>query len=310
MKDIHILSCAINVEGGGVYKCSISNSGKVSIKKHFACDRPMYAVKDRDNIHLLLRAPFSNSENSGYMVLSNDFSKASDIKNTLGKCACHLAVDSDVYIVNYLSGNVVKNCEKVVKHTGRGVNKDRQDAPHTHYVGFSGDKRILLVTDLGLDKIYLYDRDLNCKNVVNTLSGFGIRHLVICENKKRVYGVNELCPSVCVYDYGDTLECIKTIELNCKENSTGAAIRLDEKYNKLYVSVRGENAVFVIDLEDNKNEVVRKIQCGDSPRDIFLLDNFLLTACEKGNEVEVFDISSDKIIKTDSIKLNAPLCIF
>lgn len=311
MNKLNILSCATQKDGGGVYKCAISSSGKVQIEKYFACEKPMYAVKDESGIHLLLRAPFADSENSGYTILSNDFSKSTTIKDTLGKCACHLAVDqSDVYIVNYLSGNVVKNSEKVVTHFGKGIHKDRQDAPHTHFVGFLSDKKTVLVTDLGLDKIYLYDRDLNCQSVINTLQGFGVRHLAVYENKKRIYSVNELRPSISIYDYNGEWTCVKTIDLDCKENSTGAAIRLDEHANKLYVSVRGENAVFVVDLSSDKDQVVCKIQCGDSPRDIFVLDKFLLTACEKGNVVEVFDLTEDTPSKKDEIKLNCPLCIF
>ena len=65
---------------------------------------------------------------------------ATEIKSTQGVVACHLCVDNnDVFIVNYLSGNIVKNGEVITQRKGKSVHPTRQTEPHTHFVGKTPD---------------------------------------------------------------------------------------------------------------------------------------------------------------------------
>ena len=78
-----------------------------------------------------------------------------DVYDTEGVVACHLdVVDGEAYVVNYLSGNVVKIGGEVSQHEGKGPNEKRQDSAHTHYVGAMRDGNILVMRELycrGLD---------------------------------------------------------------------------------------------------------------------------------------------------------------
>lgn len=133
------------------------------------------------------------AKNGGYFSCKTDFTDCTKIENTLGKCPCHLAVDgSDVYVVNYLSGNIVKNFKRVLSHSGKGVNLPRQDMPHTHFACFSPDKTYVLCCDLGLDTIFIYDRDLNEVSFTKVPNGYGVRHLTFSKDGKYIYAVNEL----------------------------------------------------------------------------------------------------------------------
>ena len=79
-------------------------------------------------------------------------------QSTKGIVACHLAEsDGSIYCVNYLSGSVIKMPDTVDTHSGHGINPKRQDAPHTHYVCESPDGKYIFVTDLGIDKIFVYN---------------------------------------------------------------------------------------------------------------------------------------------------------
>ena len=328
MQDLYLLSCAPVSQGGGVYNYRLDAQGALEKRAFFPCDKPMYAVNDGDKLHILLRAPFEGNvaknqnarnadpkeEYSGYFTCKTDFSSPSEIKSTLGKCACHLAADGgDVYIVNYLSGNVVKNCTVACVHEGKGVNLPRQDMPHTHFVSFSPDKQYVLCCDLGLDTIFVYDRNLNEISRAKVPPGHGVRHFVFSKDGQTVYAVNELIPSVSVFSFGGkTLTLKNTVLLPCeKQTSTAAAIRLSADETKLYVSVRGENAIFVLRAEGERLEIVQKASCGgDSPRDFNLFGDTLICCNESSDNVSVWKTKNGLLQKqVNTIYLKSPLCV-
>ena len=254
VQTVYICACAEKGAGGGVYKYALQESGALEKKAYLPCDKPMFAAADGGKLHILLRAPFGGQsfvnplaraargaarpggeeKCSGYFSCNADFSSVSKVKSTMGECACHIAATGgDTYIANYLSGNVVKNCHVCVPHEGAGVNLPRQDMPHTHFAAFSRDKTRVFCCDLGLDGIFVYDRNLNEISRATVPAGYGVRHLVLTKDGRTVYAVNELVPSVTVFAFdGDRLIRKATATLPCEEKtSTAAAIRLsaDEK---------------------------------------------------------------------------------
>lgn len=284
MSEIFILSCAPVSQGGGVYRYLLKEDEKMEKQAYLPCDKPMYAVNDGKRLHILLRSPFPDSENSGYFSCRTDFSDRTEVKNTLGKCACHLAADGgDVYIANYLSGNIVKNCSLSRVHEGKGVNLPRQEMPHTHFVSFTPDKKYVLCCDSGLDTVFVYDRNLNEVSRANVPDGYGVRHLVFSNDGHTVYAANELVPSVSVFSFdGKRLALQNTVTLPCeKKNSTAAAIRLSQDGKTLYVSVRGENAIFVLQTEGERLEIVKKRLAEGIPRAISIYSEIRLFVAMK-----------------------------
>ena len=297
MKEIYLLSCAEVCDGGGVYKYGLNKCGELEKIAYLPCSKPMYAVISDERLHILLRSPFIANGNSGYFSCKTDFSDCSEIQNTLGECACHLAVDKDAYIVNYLSGNLVKNCETVVSHSGAGVNLPRQDMPHTHFAAFSPDKKYVLCCDLGLDTIFIYDRDLNERSRAKVPDGYGVRHLVFSKNGKFIYAVNELVPSISVFAYSNgNAEYLSTTKLDCKnKNSTAAAIRLDE--NRLYVSVRGENELYAYNADNADLLFYGRFPCGGAgPRDFDLIGDYVVCTNENSDNVTVIGKNDDRVV--------------
>lgn len=311
MKEILILSCAETSEGGGVWRCTLDGQGKLRRAGYLACPKPMYAVMDGGRLHVLLRAPFPDRENSGYFSCLPDFSEPSEAQDTLGKCACHLAVgDGDVYIANYLSGNLVKNCRRVATHTGAGVNLPRQDMPHTHFACLSPDGRYVLCCDLGLDTVFLYDRDLREISRARVPAGYGVRHLAFLPDGKGFFSVNELVPSVStfVYDNGGA-ECIDTLPLPCTvPGATAAAIRYDETESKLYTSVRGEDRIFTFDVSDGRLSLRGSASCGGrGPRDFAVFGQYIVSANENSDTLTVLDKHTFQVL--DTLLLAGPLCV-
>ena len=308
MKVIYLLSCTEVSNGGGIYKYGLTETGKLKEIDYLPCPKPMYAVISGERLHILLRSPFSVDDHSGYFSCREDFTDISDVKDTLGKCACHLTVDTDAYIVNYLSGNIVKNCKKVIDHSGVGVNLPRQDMPHTHFVTYSPDKKYVLCCDLGLDTVYVYDRNLNLVSTSKVPQGYGVRHLVFSKDGQFIYAVNELVPSVSVFKYSDGVaKYIDTTKLDCKDvNSTAAATRIDQEANRLYISVRGEDKIFVFDVCGETLRLIADFSCGGSgPRDFDIVCDYIVCTNENSDTVTVIDKISHEIV--DELPMCAPL---
>ncbi len=296
--EFFVLSCAAIDAGGGVYRYQRTENGEMREIGYFPCDKPMYAVKMENKLCVLLRAPFGNDE-SGYFQIACDLTEhsATEIKGTCGVCACHLAVEvEDSYIVNYLSGNIVKNCQTERRHEGQGEHAKRQDAPHPHFVGLSPDKKHVLCCDLGLDTLFVYDRDLEPVAEAKVPAGYGIRHFVFSKNGKYIYAINELVPSISLFAYDNgNLQYIKTVEIFVEDKaSTAAAIRLSADGKYLYCSVRGENMICVFAVDKDGLTLKQRRSCeGRGPRDIYLFaDKYLVSCNENSDNAVIFSLEN------------------
>ena len=310
---IYFLSCETTKNGGGIYAYNLVDN-KLEKEKYYPCDMPMYAVRCEKGLCVLLRKPFNDSEHSGYFFIDENLQTASDITTTKGVVACHLCVENNsVYTVNYLSGNIVKNGEIILQRTGKSVHPTRQTEPHTHFVGQTPDG-YLAVCDLGTDTLAIYDKDLQLISEEKVPSGYGIRHLVFSKDGKYIYAVNELVPSISVFEYvNGKAKLVGTVEIECKnEQTSGAAIRLSVDGKYLYVSLREENAICVFEINGEELNLVQKTDCGgDSPRDFNFFNDYLISCNEKSGNVAIFSMRNglvDHRVEKISIK-NALSCV-
>lgn len=310
---IYILSCETIENGGGVYGYDLMENGELKQRAYFPCDKPMYAVKCRKGLCVLLRQPFENNKNSGYFFIDEKLREPTEIKNTQGVVACHLCVDDDdVYLVNYLSGNVVKNGEKVIQRQGKSTHQTRQTEAHTHFVYKTPDG-YFAVCDLGTDTLAFYEKDLKLISESKVPSGYGIRHLVFSKDGKYIYAVNELLPSVSVFAYQNgKAELINTVKIDCKnEKTSGAAIRLSEDGKYLYVSLREENVICVFSIKGESLTLLQMVDCGgDSPRDFYIFGDYIVCTNERSNNVILFRLKDNIFVEIVSvIPLSAALCV-
>ena len=231
----------------------------------------------------------------------------------MGIVPCHLSViDGDVYTVNYLSGNVVKIPDTVSAHSGRGPHPTRQTEAHTHFVSPTPDGKYVLCTDLGIDSIFIYTRNLEKVSVAKVPDGYGARHLAFSDDGKLVYCVNELISSVSVFDYDDgklayldTYDCLPDF----KEKNTAAAIRVNGKY--LYISNRGADTITRLEINGKTLRLLENTPCGGkNPRDFLVVDDLVFCTNEFTNDVTVLKLKDGKPALTD-VKLDMPnpLCV-
>lgn len=317
MTNIYIASC---VKGGGIYHYTLSENNVLDFCEKTTLDEPMYMIIRNEKMYILLRQPDEKTNFSGELSIDIDGTgklfAPSRIISTKGVVACHLEVsDDNIYAVNYVSGSVIKLPDTLVTHSGHGLHKVRQAAPHTHFVHVSPDGKYILVTDLGLDKIFVYDKDLKFVSEVSVPSGHGPRHLAFSSDGKIVYCVNELGSSVSIFSYSDgELKLQNTISALPKDfsgDNISAAIRIKDNY--LYVSNRGHNSISVFEIKDSYNIVLKEcVDCGgNSPRDFNIIDDVLICTNEKSDNVTVFKLNNyiPEIISESELNIPSPLCV-
>lgn len=309
IKEYYICSCH---KEGGIYRLGIEN-GKFFRIDETEADKPMYMFAEDNRMYVLLKDCFEGESGLSVFEIKEDGSLCEkETIPTKGVEACHLCADGEyIYCVNYMSGNLVSLPDgRVSVHSGKGINEKRQDMAHTHYVSLSPDGKYLMVTDLGTDKIYIYNKDMTVRSTVDLPGGYGPRHLAFHNDGKTVFCMNELVPSVSVLGYDDgelTLrETVLSIPLNCKAECFGSAIRC--KGNTVYAANRGDDSVAVMEYKAGKLKLIKTVSTyGSYPRDFIEDDGYLICTNERGNNVTVVSVESGKLI--DEIEMKTPIAV-
>jgi 6-phosphogluconolactonase len=249
---------------------------------------------------------------------------------------CHISLSADggyLFMANYATGSVA-----VVKLDENGIplmvsdtilyETTAPDVSHAHMISQDPSGRHVYVTDLGLDRIMIYDLDpargklIPYKiNSVPVSKGSGPRHFAFNEDNSKFYLINELGSSIMVFDVdeGEGLKLIQTIP-TLKEDFKGknycADIHLGANGDFLYGSNRGENSIVVFKIE--KNGLLTpagRISCGgDWPRN-FVIDpsgKFLLAGNQRSDNISVFRINDETGIPEGPVKvisMKAPGCL-
>ncbi len=301
---------------GGIYRYEFDRKN-ITEKQFVPLDRPMYLSIKNNKCYAVLRAPFGNDESglvSFDLNTEGNLINKSDIISTKGVVGCHLAVtEREVFVANYLSGNVFKTPDITVTHSGKGVHSTRQEAPHTHCTIIAPDGKYICVADLGIDKIFVYDFNLNEVSSVKLPDGKGPRHIIFTEDGKTAYCVCELSNEIAVFNYLDGrldyMTSVSTLPNEFNGENTAAAIRIKDEF--IFVSNRGHNSIAVFE-KNNKIPVFKSaFDCGGiGPRDFNIFENLLVCTNENSDDVTFFEICNGELRRLN-IKLNlkTPLCV-
>ncbi len=258
---------------------------------------------------------FSIDRKSGKLKLLNQVSSR-------GAGPCHISLDKTakyVFVANYDSGTVavfpvqsdgqLGKYTGYEKHIGSSVNKERQEAPHAHWIATSPDNRFLLTADLGIDKILISPFHLadgaftpnKPSSGVRLKSGAGPRHAAFSPSGKFFYVASELNSTVTAYSYNakdgtlHELQTVFTLPKDFSGENDVAEIAVHPSGRFLYVSNRGRDslAVFAIDAVKGKLTPVADIATqGKTPRN-FAIDpsgKYLLAANQGSSDIVVFKI--------------------
>lgn len=305
---------ASDIKDGAIYSYQMDDTGKPFFVQKTDLERPQYMCIHNDMLYALLR----DEKNNGSLV-SFDVDCNGELVNrskpipTLGKVACHLCCDNGtVYAANYISGSVIKMPDRLVCHNGNSVHPIRQTSPHTHFVCVTPDGKYIAVADLGIDKIVVYDKELNFVSSSAVPKGHGARHLAFSDDGKNAFCANELGSSVSVFDYDNGIftlkETVSTLFVKNKKNFP-SAIRFSNDY--LYVANRGDNSISIFKF-DNEKLILKNVVpcCGENPRDINIFGSILVCANSDSDNVTFYKIVNDSIDKIDyELKIKKAFCV-
>ncbi|MBM3859082.1 MAG: hypothetical protein FJ395_05465 [Verrucomicrobia bacterium] len=277
-------------------------------------------------------------ESSGKLTLLNQ-------QSTVGAGPCHVNVDKTgkhALVANYAGGSVavlpietdgrLREASAFVQHVGSSVNLKRQQGPHAHSIFLDAANRFAFVSDLGLDKVMIYQFNAtkgtltpNNPAFATLAPGSGPRHLAFHPNGKFAYVINEMLCTVTAFRYDakrgalSETQTITTLPAGetVQQGFSTAEVLVHPNGKFLYGSNRGHDtiAVFKIDASTGKLTPVQHAPTlGNMPRN-FNLDptgKWLLAAHQNSDNVVVFrlDTATGKLTPTgQSIEVGAAVCV-
>jgi 6-phosphogluconolactonase len=214
-------------------------------------------------------------------------------------------------------------------HPGSGPNAARQERSHAHCVLASPDNRHVLVADLGIDQLVVYDFDaasgaLSAAPAPFTMkAGSGPRHFAFHPSGSYVYAISELDSTITALAFDAALgalthlQTVSALPSGYVEESHCAGLQLTPDGRHLYGSNRGHDSlvVYAVDESTGRLSLVEHHSClGKTPRD-FAIDpsgHFLLVANQNSDAVIVFRIDPQSGKLTDSgqhAEIATPMCV-
>lgn len=264
---------------------------------------------------------------------------------TRGAGPCDVAVDATgntLAVANYSAGSItawrLESDGRVGRETAffqnthaSKVNAKRQAGPHAHGVTFSPDNRLLLVPDLGGDRVYVFRHDSATSLLtphatapwIELPGGSGPRHGVFSPDGRQFYVINELANTVSVFGYNAAdgtfaaIEHITTLPGTFAGVSTTAELALTSDGLTLYGSNRGHDSLarFRRDPQTGRLSPVDHVSSGGGgPRHFTLTPDarWLVAANQTGNNLVAFRVGADGALvpAPDGIAgVGAPVCV-
>ncbi len=260
-----------------------------------------------------------------------------------GPGPCHLSLDpsgKNVLVANYGGGSfevlpLLKDGgldapSTFIQQHGSGLNPQRQEAPHAHFIAPDPTGKRILACDLGLDKVFIYDFDRkkglltpHSTPFVQVLPGSGPRHFAIGKGGRFVYVVNELNSTVAVlkYDAGkgdaELIQSIPTLPADFTGRSSCAEIAVHPNGKFVYASNRGHDslAIYAISPTDGKLTLAgHQSTLGKEPRnfEIHPSGEWLIAANQNSDTLAVFRVNRDSGLLTAAgplVAAGAPVCV-
>ena len=255
-----------------------------------------------------------------------------------GKNGVREAVDPSgkfLVMANYASGSVavlpiapdgsLQDQHQLVQLPGEpGPHKVEQMSSHPHDIVFDPSGRFVLVSDKGLDRVFVFRFDAATGRLapteqgsVKSRPGAGPRHLAFHPKLPIVWVLDELDSTIATYKF-DTergtltaLQVMSTLPTDFTGYSTTAEIAVSPDGRFVYGSNRGHDSVtiFTANPEGLLSVVGWQPTQGSSPRFIGLdpAGHFLYVANEQGDTVVTFrvDGGSGKLTPTGQVIKNA-----
>lgn len=249
-----------------------------------------------------------------------------------GPCYISLSPAEDfILIANYGGGSVA-----VVRLDANGVPSEVSDTimfkgeagtrSRAHMIAPGPDGKKIYLTDLGLDRVAIYDLDHVSGKLINTgyaklAKGAGPRHFAFGKDGSKMYVINELNSTLTVFNVEKTgdlkeLQTLSTLPQGFTEKSFCADIHVAKSGKFVYGSNRGHNSIVTFKIEsDGKLTLAGHTSCGgDWPRN-FVLDpsgKYLLTGNQNSGNISLFSLDKKTglpLLPAKDYKIASPSCL-
>ncbi len=251
-----------------------------------------------------------------------------------GPCYISLSPENTyLFLANYEGGSVtvVKLDEKGIPETISdfiSYNEKNAKVSHPHMISFDPSGKRVYVTDLGLDRVMIYNFDpfsgkLNPSEsaYAKLPEGSGPRHFAFNNDGTFMYVINELNSTISVFEVVEngglkSIQNISTLREGFIGKSYCADIHIGNTGRFLYGSNRGENSIVTFEIAGDGTLVLSgHVSCGgDWPRN-FVIDptgKFLLVGNQKSGNISVLKIDKKTGIPVSTGKeysTEAPGCL-
>lgn len=211
-----------------------------------------------------------------------------------------------------------------------GTVPDRQDRSRVHCVVVDPSNTYVLANDLGLDKIWVYQLDLDSARLVpheppfiEVQAGGGPRHLVFHPSGKYAYATLELNSTVIALTFDsetgqlDIIQTVSALPEDFEGLSHCSDIHITPSGKYLYAGNRGHDSlvIYKIDADTGLLTLVgHQSTKGQTPRN-FAIDptgNYVLVGNQDSDTIVVFKINYDtgELIDTNIIvDCPTPVCL-
>jgi 6-phosphogluconolactonase len=270
--------------------------------------------------------------------------KRISLESVNGDGPCHVTLDREgkwAMVANYSSGSVslfpiqadgsLQAESHAVSHQGSGPNASRQQGAHAHCAMFDPSNRYVMVADLGIDRVLIYQIDPTKKHLIpgpqpylDLPPGIGPRHLAFHPSGAFVFIINELAMTMTAASWNAETGQMAIINTESTipegkpvPGGSTAEVLVHPSGRFVYGSNRGPNTIALFAIDPNSGRI-RRIEnfdtLGKIPRNFRISPDggFLLAENQESNSIFSFRIDTGTgFLKPTgfSISTTKPACI-
>lgn len=337
----------VDGKANGIYLMNKKADGSLEMVKTVAeIVNPSYVKisKDRKNLYAVSELG-ENEGDSGYIYsykINEDFSLTELGKlSTEGFAPCQINIDNTdtfVFVANYVGGVVMEykrnedgSLTKTNKLETNKINlSENTGNSHAHSVNIPASNAYIYISDLGNDKIWIYDFDQNTGQLtpnqqpfVEVAKGAGPRHFAFTPNQKFAYSVNELNSTVTAFSYDSDsgkltkIQTISTLPDDFKGENSCAEIEVHPNGKFLYASNRGHNSIAAFEIDQNTGQLQTinyQSTQGQFPRFFTLNSNgtMIYAANQNTSTIAFLKIQENGSVvpsNINTVEVKTPVCI-
>ncbi len=259
-----------------------------------------------------------------------------------GEESCHISVDPSgrcvltadygahyIEVFPIMADSTVGARSCIVRHSGTGPDRSRQESAHPHSVNVDPSGRFAIVADLGLDKLFVYRLDAakgtlspNDPPFVSVAAGAGPRHFAFHPDGRHAFVINEMAGSITAFNWDagrgvlSPCDTVPILRPGYKGLNTSAEVVVARSGGFVYGSNRGDDSIVVhsFDTVTGKLTFVQRMADGIKVPRNFAIDpsgKWLVCGNLTANTATVYRIDSEtgRLALVGSIAVPEPLCV-